>query len=822
MRKSKGTRTGLPFRLSLVVAVLAACAVGVAAADTMVVSDREPWNELRKPAVGAAPDDERVSVLVHLDPAKDGLERPALKSFAAHIGAYVKYEYDTVLPNVLNLRDVPRKELDLLRSQPGVAMVEEDYEVTIQHNDSMPLIRALQSQITGAGFSATGAGVRVCVIDTGIDSNSIMYTGRIDSGAGWDFVNGDSNPEDDNGHGSHVAGTVLGGFVNADFGCVGSESMQGVAPAATLIGVKVLNASGSGSASNIIAGVNRCASTGLAGGQADVINLSLGGGQFTSRCDNDTIAAACNNAVGAGVVVVAAAGNNNFASALSSPACGTQVISVAAVYDDTYPSCEFPTQSTFQFCTDSLCLGTCTDTNPAVDQRCCFSNRSSMLDVAAPGCIIFSDDSTVAAGNGLVGFCGTSQAAPHVAGLVALLLSADPTLTPAEVRQAIRGGAVDKGAAGFDNLYGFGRIDAVNSLQLVAPSGCTTNPQCDDGVFCNGAETCVAGSCQAGGYPCGSQLCRESDDQCVNCLTAATCDDGLFCNGAESCNGAGNCQAGSDPCPGLTCDETNNVCIGGAEVWMSFVAATSVPGVGTVQNEDVVARSVSTGAWSMIFDGSDVGLGGLTIDGMARMADGSILLSFTDSGSIPGMTGGPSGTTLDDSDVVRFVPTSLGSTTAGSFVFYFDGSDVGLTTNNEDVDAIALTASGQLVISTLGAATPTGATGADTDLFVFTATSLGSATAGSFAVYFDGSDVSLSDNGNEDVDAASILPDGRILLSTIGNVSVPGVSGANEDVLRFTPTTLGATTSGTYAMYLDLSTLGIATGADVGSVDYKP
>jgi hypothetical protein len=88
-------------------------------------------------------------------------------------------------------------------------------------------------------------------------------------------------------------------------------------------------------------------------------------------------------------------------------------------------------------------------------------------------------------------------------------------------------------------------------------------------------------------------------------------------------------------------------------------------------------------------------------------------------------------------------------------------------------------------------------------------------------VYFDGSDVGLSDNGNEDVDAAAIRSTGALLLSTLGAVSVPGVSGADEDVLQFVPTQIGPTTSGTYAMYLDLSAVGIAASENVGSVEYK-
>jgi hypothetical protein len=185
------------------------------------------------------------------------------------------------------------------------------------------------------------------------------------------------------------------------------------------------------------------------------------------------------------------------------------------------------------------------------------------------------------------------------------------------------------------------------------------------------------------------------------------------------------------------------------------------------------------------------------------------------------MTGGPNGSALDDSDIVRFVPTSLGADTAGSFVFYFDGSDVGLTSDNEDVDAIALTANGQLLISTVGHASAAGGNGDDSDLLRFNASSLGSETWGSFVVHFDGRDVGLG-GGSENVDAASGGPGGTILVSTSGSFSVTGVSGGNEDVLQFTPATLGGTTSGTFTMFLDLSALGISTAADVGSVDLIP
>lgn len=536
------------------------------AGSQMQVSERQPWNE-RQPAAQPAAASDKVSVLIHLDPQTDRRDRPGVRAFTAARGGVVQYEYE-ILPSVLNVRNVPRADLPALSRLPGVVKVEEDYEVHTMLMNAVPLVRGLQSQITGAGLSATGAGVRICVVDTGIDSNSIMYSSRIDAAAGWDFVNNDSNPEDDNGHGSHVAGTAAGGTNVTVNACAGTESAQGVAPQATVIGVKVLNASGSGSASNIIAGINRCASTGLPGGQADVINLSLGGGQFSSTCDSDTIAAAANNASSAGVVVVAAAGNNGFTNGTSTPACGSGVVAVAATWDANYPNCDVG-QSSFSFCLNSFCTSTCTDTNPSTDQRVCFSNRGSKIDVAAPGCVIFSDDSTVAGGNGLVGFCGTSQASPHVAGLAALLLDADPSLTPAGVRQLIRNGAIDKGPAGFDTSFGFGRIDVVNSLALAAPAGCTVPGDCNDANLCTN-DDCTGGNCTHSNVDCNDANACTTDgcNPATGCTHAAVnCTDGNSCT-IDDCNPASGCTHVFPACglndgccgPGCTAANDPNCC----------------------------------------------------------------------------------------------------------------------------------------------------------------------------------------------------------------------------------------------------------------------
>jgi hypothetical protein len=253
---------------------------------------------------------------------------------------------------------------------------------------------------------------------------------------------------------------------------------------------------------------------------------------------------------------------------------------------------------------------------------------------------------------------------------------------------------------------------------------------------------------------------------------------------------------------------------------MSFSSTTAVPGVGTVANEDIVAYDVGLNTWSLYFDGSDVGLSAFAIDALARLPSGELLISVDVSGNLAGLTGGPNGTAITPADIVKFTPTSLGANTAGTWSFYFDGSDVGLTQSTENIDALAVLPNGDLLISTTGAPSVPGLSGLmDEDIIRFTPTSLGATTAGTWSYYFDGSDVGLGSNSNEDVDALAVTSAGTLLLSTVGNFSVPGVSGANEDIFQFTPTSLGANTAGTYLMYLDLSTKGISTGADVNAVE---
>ncbi len=496
----------------------------------------------------------RVSVLVYMNPTltKQSVQRKGVRTFTATMKGTVKYEYGAVMPNVLNIRDYPESQIDALRKMAGVSKVELDeyHPNVIRLDEATPLVRGLQSQLTAANLPYDGTGIRVCIVDTGIDMDNVMYASRIDAAASFDFNNNDSNPDDDNGHGSHVAGISVGGTgITVNLGCDGVEPLQGMAPNATLIGAKVLNSAGGGTDSNIIAGINHCADQSATGGRADVINLSIGTGNFTGTCDSHSWAVASNNAVAAGVVVVAASGNECNSNSMGSPACGSSVIAVGATYKAAYPNCEDAT-SNFNW-------GCCTNNSPGIDSIVCFSNQSDLLDVSAPGSVILSA-SNAAGGMSLSNKSGTSMASPMVAGLSALILDADPTLTPAEVRQILRDGATDMGAPGFDRAYGYGRIDAINTLSLVTP--CINNTDCNDGDACT-TDVCNTGTCS---------------NTPISCPTGQTCNGGV-------CEGQGAC------CTGTACaiDSPSNCATAGG----SYLGDGSVCGSGTAGNPTIYSAA---------------------------------------------------------------------------------------------------------------------------------------------------------------------------------------------------------------------------------------
>ena len=253
----------------------------------------------------------------------------------------------------------------------------------------------------------------------------------------------------------------------------------------------------------------------------------------------------------------------------------------------------------------------------------------------------------------------------------------------------------------------------------------------------------------------------------------------------------GTPPTGTPPSPKLYFSLHNNASVGGLDV----------------ADEDIISFDGSN--FSLKFDGSDVGISG-EIDAFHFINDTQIIMSFTTAEDIPGISN-----RVDDSDLVLFTATQLGETTQGTFEPYFDGSDVGLTTNNEDIDAVTRLPNGDLLISTKGSSSVTGVNGHDEDLLRFSPddpNNMGNVTSGSWEMYFDGGDVQLGSDG-EDIKGASVDGAGKLYLSTIGNFSALGQDGHDDDVFVFTPSSLGSSTSGSIdpELYFDGSEWGLSS-----------
>ena len=254
------------------------------------------------------------------------------------------------------------------------------------------------------------SGVKVAIVDTGVDTDHEDISPNYVAG-GYDHVNNDNDPEDDQGHGSHCAGIAAGRINNA-------KGIAGVAGKCQIMAEKVLDSGGSGSSSQVAAGITHAADNG-----ADVISLSLG-----SSSPSTTIQNACSYAYNDKGVLLVAASGNDYSSSVGYPAAFDTVIAVGA-----------------------------TDQN---DNRCSFSNYGDKLELMAPGKDILS----VNMNGGYVHKSGTSMATPHVAGVAALVKSADPTLTNVEIREILKDTAKDLGNSGWDQYYGYGLVDAAAAV----------------------------------------------------------------------------------------------------------------------------------------------------------------------------------------------------------------------------------------------------------------------------------------------------------------------------------------------------------------------
>jgi hypothetical protein len=172
------------------------------------------------------------------------------------------------------------------------------------------------------------------------------------------------------------------------------------------------------------------------------------------------------------------------------------------------------------------------------------------------------------------------------------------------------------------------------------------------------------------------------------------------------------------------------------------------------------------------------------------------------------------GMMVEAHDIVRFAPTSVGDVTAGRFSMELDGSDVGLSTFYENIDAIAVSGDGRIVVSTTGPFSVREVKGANADLIAFTATRLGAETSGTWEMLFDGSDVSLA-AGSEDISSAEIDPlNGAVLLATRGDLSVPDFVGTNRDIMECIPSRWGLETQCHLMPRIQMAELGIIHGID--------
>lgn len=315
------------------------------------------------------------------------------------------------------------ESIDSLRKKLSglVAYIEPDYVAKAFYIPNDPYFKYqwnLRSiNVTNAWDVTLGnESIVVAIIDTGIDYlHPDLNENYISSG--YDWVNNDTDPMDDNGHGTHCAG-IVAAVINNSVGIAGIADVK-------IMAEKVLNESGIGYYSDIASGIVHAVDNG-----AKIISMSLGGENYSETLKN-----ACLYAWNRGVLLVAASGNDG-SDRILYPAAYDTVIAVGSVNEN--------------------------------DQLSWFSNYGNEQELVAPGEGILSTYYY----NGLHAYAsasGTSMAAPHVAGVAALAWATHPTFTNQQIRELLRATAIDLGTSGWDKYYGYGKVDAYKAVIYVPP-----------------------------------------------------------------------------------------------------------------------------------------------------------------------------------------------------------------------------------------------------------------------------------------------------------------------------------------------------------------
>lgn len=680
-----------------------------------------------------------------------------------------------------------------LAARPEVMSITPDeiiYAETLETSTAPPeynLTRVNAPALWNLGY--TGQGVVVASMDTGVYlyHPDLVSQWRGGSNSWYDpYGQHPNEPTDLNGHGTWTMGVMVGRDA-------GGTSI-GVAPNAQWIAVKIFDDQGKATTSAIHLGYQWLLDPDGNPDTVDtphVVNNSWGysapGCNLEFQLDLQALLAA-------GILPVFSAGNTGPNGSTSvSPANNPEAFAVGAVNN-----------------TDTLYRYS------ARGPSACGETSTIYPEVVAPGVSIRTSDLY-----GLYYYAtGTSLAAPHVTGGLALLLSAYPDLTAEQQRAALLNSAVDLWTTGPDNDFGYGRVDlmaALNWIQNNISSMPPTQTSTSTPELATHTPTSTATVPPPTDIPQSSPTATAIPEPTSSPTSAPTLTSTFTSTPKPavtetSTPTATNTTSPTDtltptPSPTIMPSETPTLTQSPAGIlfYLSLTNDNSAPvgSVSGVRDEDIL--SFNGVDFAMVFDGSDVGLGKLDLDAFQLIDADTILVSFNNPTTLPGVGA------VDDSDILRFDATSLGLNTAGSFSMFFDGSLVGLDANSEDVDAVALLSDGSLLVSTSGAFSVPGVSGRGEDLIrcqgIF-----GPATTCNWSLYFDGSDVGLADNSGENVNGVSVGAEGNIYLTTVNTFSVPGVSGENEDVFVCTNPTIGSNTSCSYSpmLYFDGSLWGLS------------